>query len=164
MDTTAPQTVPPLQIRVPKNLNASQSAFNQDNSDDDLSTGASDELSSSIDKEELETYQDDSNSHFDEYDQDENIKQSGKGVSFMKGAGDMDDHESDDHEDPDMNSDSEDVDVAGPNLETPLIGNTKQPSLYLLENAKKKIILKDGKLVAARQKAQRKDKGVSENN
>jgi hypothetical protein len=40
------------------------------------------------------------------------------------------------------------------------MGNTKQPSLYLLENAKKKIVLKDGKLVAARQKAQRKDKGV----
>jgi hypothetical protein len=40
------------------------------------------------------------------------------------------------------------------------MGNTKQPSLYLLENAKKKIVLKDGKLVATRQKAQRKDKGV----
>ena len=72
----------------------------------------------------------------------------------------MDEDESDDHIDPDSNSDSEaDVDVAGPSSDPPLMG-TKQPSLYLLENAKKKIVLKDGKLVAARQKAQRKDKGV----
>lgn len=55
------------------------------------------------------------------------------------------------------------VDVAGPtNCDPPLsLAGPKQPSLYLMENAKKKVVLKDGKLVAAsRQKAQRKDKGV----
>lgn len=163
MDARAPLTVPPLQIRLPpRSLN--QSGFKQETFDDDASSGDSDEFNNSLDKEELETYHDDSNSHLDEYEQEDSLmtKHVGKNsnLHFMKELGDMEDDESDEHIVPDSSSDSEaEVDVAGPSSDPPLLG-TKQPSLYLLENAKKKIILKDGKLVAARQKAQRKDKGV----
>ena len=73
-----------------------------------------------------------------------------------------DEYEEDMHEG-EEGSEDEDVDVAGPSNNSDLMPSlpSSRPSLYLLENAKKKIVLKDGKLVAAtKQKAQRKDKGV----
>ncbi|EFX86576.1 hypothetical protein DAPPUDRAFT_236433 [Daphnia pulex] len=161
-------TVPPLQIRIPKNVNPPPIALKAETYEDDASTdGDSDEFSNSMDKEELETYHDDSNSQLDDYEQDDSLmkhgdkmKHQGNNSNFMKGMAEMEEDDSDDHIDPETNSDSEaDVDVAGPSDPPNFMGNTKQPSLYLLENAKKKIVLKDGKLVAARQKAQRKDKG-----
>ena len=161
VDARAALTVPPLQIRLPKSLQHSD--VKQEKFEDDESSGDSDEFNNSFDdKEELETYHNDSN--LDEYEQEDNLmtKHVGKNSNshFIKEMREMDEDESDDHFDPDSNSDSvADVDVAGPSSDPPLMG-TKQPSLYLLENAKKKIVLKDGKLVAARQKAQRKDKGV----
>lgn len=133
--------------------------------DEDSSSGESDEFNNSMDKEELETYQDDSNSHLYEYDNDDSMMKHSEKLgnsSFLKDNADLDEDDSEDIIDGESTSDSEaDVDVAGPSSDTPHLGSAKQPSLYLLENAKKKIVLKDGKLVAARQKAQRKDKGVS---
>ena len=149
-------------------MNPPPTSLKQDTYEDDASTGDSDEYSNSIDKEELDPYHDDSNSQLDDYEQDDSLmkhadkmKHQGNNSSFMKEMVDMEEDDSDDHIDPETNSDSEgDVDVAGPSDPPNFMGNTKQPSLYLLENAKKKIVLKDGKLVATRQKAQRKDKGV----
>ncbi|KAK4008460.1 High mobility group protein 2 [Daphnia magna] len=157
-------TVPPLQIRIPKNV--SQSSFKQETYEEDASNSDSDEFSNSLDKEELDPYHDDSNSQLDEYEQSdslmkdaEKMKHHSLNSNFKREMADMEE-DSDDHIDLETNSDSEaDVDVAGPSDPPHFLGNTKQPSLYLLENAKKKIVLKDGKLVAARQKAQRKDKG-----
>ena len=60
---------------------------------------------------------------------------------------DSDEDESNGHIVPHSNSDrAGDVDVSGPSSDLLLMG-IKQPSLDLLENAKKKIVLKNGKLV-----------------
>lgn len=135
--------------------------------EEEVSSSDSNEFINSIDKEEVEAYPDDSNSQLDEYEQGDilmkdavKMKSHSNNPSFKREMIEMEE-DSDDHIDAETNSDSEaDVDVAGPSDPPHFLGNTKQPSLYLLENAKKKIVLKDGKLIAARQKAQRKDKGV----
>ena len=65
-DARAVLTVPPLQIRLPKSLQHSD--VKQEKFEDDESSGDSDEFNNSFDdKEELETYHNDSN--LDEYEQ-----------------------------------------------------------------------------------------------
>ena len=66
VDARAALTVPPLQIRLPKSLQHSD--VKQEKFEDDESSGDSDEFNNSFDdKEELETYHNDSN--LDEYEQ-----------------------------------------------------------------------------------------------
>ena len=139
------KTVPPLQLKIPKKAEMNLL------SEDDVSID-SEEFSSSL--VQNEQYLDDS--HLD-YEAEDTENQ----MSDFKGkATDLEEEDSQ-VSSSDSQSDSE-VDVAGPSCDPlPLVGQTaKQPSLYLQENAKKKVVLKEAKLLAARQKTQRKDKGV----
>lgn len=142
------KTVPPLQLKIPKKAEMKLL------SEDDVSIDSEEFSNSLVQNEE---YLDES-SHLDyEAEDTENQMSDSKGKATDVEVEDSEDSSSD------SQSDSE-VDVAGPSCDPlPLVGQTtKQPSLYLQENAKKKVVLKEAKLLAARQKTQRKDKGVNQ--
>lgn len=110
------------------------------------------------------------NGHQDEFDNDDfdrTALEIDKNPLFQDSGEVEEEEESDNNIEPEMPSDSDgDGEIpggpAGSDHSHPHSGS-KQPSLYLLENARKKMVMKDGRIVAAKQKAQRKDKGVKEN-
>lgn len=163
-------TVPPLQIRLTKQTG--QQLY-KTSYDCNQSSEESEEHSNFAEKIDFSTYDDSSshiddlNSHPDDFENDEYDRSAmdiEKNPLFHDPA-DVEEEEdySDNNFEQEVNSESDaDLDVAGAsNVEhVQANSNSKQPSLYLLENARKKMIMKDGKIVTARQKAQRKDKGV----
>lgn len=143
------RTVPPLQIKIPKKMEE-KPMF-----DDDLSLD-SEEFSSPLPK--TESYFDESHLDYEAEDTENQMS------DFKSKTTDLEEDDSEDNSSDNQSDSDAEVDVAGPSYDSPLplTGQMhKQPSLYLQENAKKKVVLKEAKLLAARQKTQRKDKGVN---